>query len=171
MPRSDQAFARAAQRLAATVDSPSELEGRLRAVYPRTVVRERALSGEPPILYIYRDGRYEPEIADRWWEGTGVATAVIDLRTGTITEASAEWAAILGDSVDRLAGRPYTDFLVPEAAETALEIINALRASGEVTSEMLMRRADGTVVTLEFRAVLVDERIEVAYRPRERTST
>jgi PAS domain S-box-containing protein len=166
MPSSDPAFARAAGRLAADAESPAELEARLRAMYPRAVVRERALANEPRVLYIYRDGRYQRQRNDEWWTGSGNATAAIDLRTGTITAASREWAELLGDGVERVEGRPYRDFLVPEAAEAATEVIEALRESGELTSEMLMRTLDGSLIALDFHAVLTGDRIDVTYRPR-----
>ena len=166
LPSSDSAFARAAARFAADARSPADLQTRLRALYPRAVVRERALANEPPVLYLFRDGRYEPRPADAWWTRPGHATATIDLGSGVITSASREWAALLGDGVERIEGRPYADFLVPEAAEAALAIIDALREWGEVTSEMLMRTLDGALVTFEFHAELEGDRIDVTYRPR-----
>lgn len=166
MPSSDPAFARAAGRLAAEAESPAELEARLRTLYPRAVVRERALANEPRVLYIYRDGRYQRQPKDEWWTGPGNATAVVDLRSGRIVQASREWAELLGDGVDRVEGRPYGDFLVPEAAEAATEVIAALRDSRELTSEMLMRTLDGSLIALEFHAVLVGDFINVTYRPR-----
>jgi len=166
MPSSDPAFARAAGRLAADAESPAELEARLRALYPRAVVRERALANEPRVLYIYRDGRYQRQPKDEWWTRPGTATAAVDLRTGRIVHASREWAELLGDGVDRVEGRPYRDFLVPEAAEAATEVIEALRDARELTSEMLMRTLDGSLIALEFHAVLVGDVINVTYRPR-----
>ena len=45
------------------VVSATELERRLRAVYPRAVVHARLLSGEPILVwYVYRDG---------YWVGQG----------------------------------------------------------------------------------------------------
>jgi PAS domain-containing protein len=170
MPSSDPAFARAAAIFATDARSPAELQTRLRALYPRAVVRERSLVNEPPVLYLYRDGRYQREPQDGWWTRSDNATASIDLRTGTIVEASPEWASLLGDGVDRIQGRPYVDFLVPEAVDAAAAIIGSLRETGEITSEMLMRTLDGSLITLEFHAELRGDRIDVAYRPRPQES-
>jgi PAS domain-containing protein len=166
MPASDRGFARAARALATGSTSPNDLEARLRSLYPRAVVRERALANEPRVLYIYRDGRYQRENGDPWWRADGLATASIDLRTGTIVEASPEWAALLGDGVDAITGRSYTDFLLPEAREAAAAVIQVLAEVGEITSEALMRRIDGTTVPFQFHATLSGHRIEIVYRHR-----
>ena len=166
MPSSDRGFARAARALVMGSTSPADLETRLRSLYPRTVVRERALANEPRVLYIYRDGRYQREGRDPWWQAGGLATASIDLRTGTIVKASQEWAALLGDGVDAIAGRPYTDFLLPEARDAASAVIQVLAETGEITSEALMRRIDGTTMAFQFHATLKEGRIDVVYRLR-----
>jgi hypothetical protein len=60
-PRSDEAFARRANRLVEDgIATPYELEQELRREHPRAVVRARGLSGEPPIWYVYREGTWIP---------------------------------------------------------------------------------------------------------------
>lgn len=58
-PRDDRAFAALVQRLIddgiATVES---LQEKLRERHPDAVVRERGLSDEPVIWYVYRDGHW-----------------------------------------------------------------------------------------------------------------
>jgi PAS domain S-box-containing protein len=166
MPSSDRGFARAARTLVVDARSPEELQTRLRSLYPRTVVRERALANEPRVLYIYRDGRYERDQRDPWWQGDGLATAVIDLRSGIIVHASREWATLLGDRVDAVAGRRYTEFLLPEARDAAAAVIQVIQEAGEITSEALMRRVDGSTVPFQFHATRSGDRISVVYRRR-----
>ena len=167
MPRSDRAFTNAAERLAGEAESPRDLERSLRALYPQAVVRERGLANESRVLYIYRDGHYQPEHHDPWWEREPVATARIDVTNGVITDASAEFAALLGNGPDVLVGRSYASFLLPEAVSAAAALLDALRETGSVTSKMLLLRIDGSLVTLEFHAVLRGHTVEVVYRPVE----
>ncbi len=65
IPASDAAFVRAARRLATGAISAGELQRRLRALYPRAIVRERDLSNEPRALYVYRDGHYQLDPEER----------------------------------------------------------------------------------------------------------
>ena len=62
-PRLDAEFRHAIERaLDDGVSDPSELERRLRAIYPRAVVRARDLAGERlEIWYAYREGRWVPD--------------------------------------------------------------------------------------------------------------
>jgi hypothetical protein len=61
-PASDwQLVARAHELLRAGVQSPHELAGRLRDLYPAIIVRPRDLSGETSQLwYVYREGHWVP---------------------------------------------------------------------------------------------------------------
>jgi hypothetical protein len=61
-PSNDAAFARHANELLDEgADTPARLQRRLRAQYPRAVVRARELSSEPNVVwYVYRDGTWTP---------------------------------------------------------------------------------------------------------------
>ena len=60
-PRSDKDFVARAEAAAADAATADELQGRLRANYPRTVVRLRQISGESDLVwYVYREGRWIP---------------------------------------------------------------------------------------------------------------
>ena len=61
-PRHDAGFVAAAEAIVSNgVDSPSELEVRLRQRYPDALVRPRELAGEAlTIWYVYRDGHWIP---------------------------------------------------------------------------------------------------------------
>ena len=58
-PASDTAFVTAVVDCARTAGSTGDLEGALRADYPRITVRPRSLQGEPrERWYVYRDGAW-----------------------------------------------------------------------------------------------------------------
>lgn len=68
-PRTDADFAALVDRSAADAASPQELQDRLRATYPRCVVRRRLVSNEPrTVWYVYRDGHWIPSLIQ---EGSG----------------------------------------------------------------------------------------------------
>lgn len=64
-PRHDADFVAVAEAiLGEQVDSPNELQERLRRTYPKAVVRARELNGEAmTIWYVYRDGHWIPSVA------------------------------------------------------------------------------------------------------------
>lgn len=66
-PRDDVVFARAAWAgLLGGAITPDRLQAVLRARYPTAVVRERALSEEPFLVwYVYRDGHWIRSASDR----------------------------------------------------------------------------------------------------------
>jgi hypothetical protein len=61
-PRSDARFVAQAEAMVADgVDSPVDLQARLRKEYPDAIVRARDLDGEAlSIWYVYRDGHWIP---------------------------------------------------------------------------------------------------------------
>lgn len=65
-PRRDTDFVTLAEAIVSKgIDSPGELQERLRQHYPRVVVRARELSGESfTIWYVYRDGHWIPGLAE-----------------------------------------------------------------------------------------------------------
>lgn len=64
-PRHDIDFVMLAEAtMAEGIDSPGELQERLRPQYPHIVVRARELTGEAfTIWYVYRDGHWIPGLA------------------------------------------------------------------------------------------------------------
>ena len=62
-PRSDRSFVRLVEdALRTDIQTPGELQARLRTVHPKAVVRERGLQGDvSPIWYVYRDGHWIPD--------------------------------------------------------------------------------------------------------------
>ena len=73
-------------------ESAEHLADLLRPLFPRVAVFERQLSGERPLLYVYRDGRYEPERGERWWEAPGAPCIRVSIETGLLTSATNTWA-------------------------------------------------------------------------------
>jgi PAS domain S-box-containing protein len=165
-PSSDGAFRRAVERVSggARKLAKDELARRLKPLFPRVAIFERELVGEPPQLYVFRDGRYEVAREDRWWEAEGVATVCLSVETGRLTHVSPEYAAIMGALPDDLVGRHYLEFVEPDAVEAAGAMFEALATDREVITEAVIRRVDGTPVRIELRAAREDGEIDVRYR-------
>jgi PAS domain S-box-containing protein len=167
IPSHDVVLRRVVNQVAADLSSPSpaELQAKLRPLYPKIAVFEGHLSGELPHLYVYRDGRYEPEPTDSWWAEPGVASVRVSRRDGTMVAASDTWASLMGADEGTLVGRHYLDFVSPAAQPVARAMFDALDDEHEVRSKALVVRADGTTLMIEFRATRQDGEIEVFFRP------
>lgn len=167
IPSHDVALRRVVDRM--TSDAPpgtaAELAARLRPLYPRIAVFERQLSGERPHLYVYRDGRYEPERGDEWWAEPNVPCVHVAGDTGRLVAVSGEYAALMRSSRDDLVGRHFVDFVLPEARAAAQAMFEAVSEEREVRSEALVQRPDGSTLSIEFRAIRSNGIIEVCYRP------
>lgn len=148
--------------------SAAELTERLRPLYPRVAVFERQLSGEGPYLYVYRDGRYEPEDRNPWWDAPGVPCIDVSARSGELTEITGAWAELMRSEEADLVGRHFLDFVKPDARATAATMFEALQSEREVRSKAIVQRPDGSTLFIEFRAARRDDEIEVCFRPLER---
>jgi PAS domain-containing protein len=165
IPSRDRAFRGAVQRVAsgdATL-SADALREQLRALYPQVEVFERLVDGEQSHLYVYRNGRYVPSVDERWWDAPGTACVCVSRETGRLTFVSEEWAALMHAAPTNLVGLHYTDFVQPAARPAAEAILQAL-AQGEVDTEAVVRRPDGTTIAIDLHATPVDGEIEVRYR-------
>lgn len=165
-PSSDGAFRRAVERVSvdATKRSKDELARRLMPLFPKVAVFERVLADEPPQLYVFRDGRYEADRDDRWWDTEGVAQVCLSAETGRLTSVSPEYAAIMGAKPGDLVGRHYLEFVLPEAVEAAGAMFDALANDREVVTEAVIRRVDGTPIRIQLHAAREDREIDVRYR-------
>jgi PAS domain S-box-containing protein len=148
-------------------DTAADLAARLRPLYPRIAVFERQLSGERAQFYVYRDGRYEPERGEGWWEQPGVPWVHVSAATGELTAVSDAWAELMRSESTRLLGRNFVDFVLPEARAAAQAMFEAVSQFREVRSEALVQRPDGSTLPIEFRAARKDGEIEVFYRSLE----
>jgi PAS domain-containing protein len=146
-------------------DTSAELAERLRSLYPRIAVVERQLSGERSLLYVYRDGRYMPDAPEQWWTGEGIASIRLSRDTSTLTFVSPEWASLMGAPDRDLVGRPFLDFVLPEAEVGARALLETVAGEREARSEVLVRRPDGSTLGLEFHATHPDDEVEVCFRP------
>lgn len=170
IPSNDVVLRRVVDRV--TSDEPAgsaaDLAARLRPLYPRIAVFERQLSGERQHLYVYRDGRYEPERGDEWWVERGVPCIHVSGETGLLVAVSGEYAELMRTSRDDLVGRHFLDFVVPGARAGAEAMFEAVSEASEVRSEALVQRPDGSTLSIEFRAIRSNGLIEVCYRALDR---
>lgn len=168
IPSNDAVLRRLVERATATstLESPEALTEQLRPLYPRVAVFERLVSGEHG-LYVYRDGRYEPESPRTWWAAPDVPCVVVSLKTGNVVNATGSWAELMHEDADGLVGRHYLDFVKPEGRAVAGTMFEALHTEREVRSEAVVQRPDGTTFLIEFRARRRGDEIEVYYRPIE----
>jgi PAS domain S-box-containing protein len=167
IPSKDAALRRVVDRVTSTGEqgTAADLAASLRSLYPRVAVFERQLRGERPQLYVYRDGRYEPETRDPWWEAPGVPCVHVDGATGRLVRVTGAWAELMRAPADELVGRHFVDFVLPEARAAAQAMFEAVSEEREVRSEALVARPDGSTLPIEFRAIRRDGEIEVCYRP------
>ena len=147
--------------------SPEELAEHLRPLYPRVAVFEGQLSGERQPLYVYRDGRYEPELREPWWSDEDAAWVRVSVRTGKVVAASSSWASLMRADLHSLAGRDYPDFVPPSARALEQAMFDALLDREEVRSTAVAIRQDGTMLPIEFRATRLDGDVDLFYRPLE----
>ena len=166
IPSHDAVLRRVVERVAASkpVQSAQQLADLLRPIYPRVAVFERQLSGETPHLYVYRDGRYEPD-RGAWWTEPDVPCIHVSPTTGLLTDVTGSWASLMRADKADLVGHHFTEFVQPEARDAAQAMFEVVNEEREVRSEAMVVRADGSAFAIEFRAVFVDGEIEVCYRP------
>ncbi|HET9852139.1 MAG TPA: hypothetical protein VFP56_06495 [Candidatus Limnocylindrales bacterium] len=167
IPSHDAVLRRVVDRLTTTrpPQSAEQLADLLRPLFPRVAVFERQLSGERPLLYVYRDGRYEPERPDRWWEAAGAPCIRVSIDSGLLTSVTGPWAGLMRSDADELVGRHFLEFVQPEARAAAQALFEVVDEEREVRSEALVVRPDGSAFGIEFRAVRREDEIEVCYRP------
>ena len=145
-PPNDAVFQRAAHDTLATRPSigPDELERALRGVYARAIVRERdpLASFGGRAWYVYRDGRYSPFTAARWWEDPDAASIVVGA-DGRYLDASQAALGLLGVDLDGLRSQEPGAFTTPEVREILPWVRQLLIDTGELHSTSILRPADG----------------------------
>ncbi len=164
-PSTDLVFRRAVDTAMQRSSTTTELVEQLEPLYPQVRVVERELSGEPDLVYVYRDGWFVPPDDAPWWEAPDASAVTISTSTGRITAANDHVGSIFGARPDEIVGRPFTDFVLPEAAETARASLAMILELGEARSTARILRRDGTDRLVDFRAVLVPDGVRVWYRP------
>ncbi len=169
IPSHDAVLRRIVERLTGSraFQTAEQLAALLRPLFPRVAVFERQLSGEWPHLYVYRDGRYEPERVDRWWDAPDAPCVRVSATTGRLVAVSGSWAGLMHAEPRDMVGRPFIEFVEPAAHAAARAMFEVVDEEREVRSETLVVPLDGTTRAFEFHAIRRDAEIEVCYRPME----
>ena len=129
--------------------TPQALEARLRRLFPRVVVVERQLSGEPPSWYVYRDGRWAPSSTSAWWTQPDLPRVVSSL-DGWIIEANPAARALLNLPESEVGSRHFTDFVAPGSLEDAEGLHRVISEGHELVATVLMRPAEGEVLACDM---------------------
>jgi PAS domain-containing protein len=166
VPSSDRAFAQFVRRISAHLPdaSPSDLQARLRGLYPSVLVRPRGLSSEDHTWYVYREGRWVDGKAGDWWHEESMPRMDID-RDGFIASANATAGEAFGIAPNRLVHRHYTDFAVPGTGADMILMREIMLAVGEAGGTFRHIRADGDVRIAEYHSIATDSGSTVTIRP------
>jgi PAS domain-containing protein len=133
------------------VRHPAELETRLRRLFPRVAVRERALSGEAPSWYVYRDGGWQASLSRPWWEAEGLPQVTASSE-GWITGANATARSLLGIEMSDVGVRHFTDFVAPGTLDDAVALFGIVEEGRDLTATVLLRPTSGDVVAIDIHA-------------------
>lgn len=129
--------------------TPHDLESQLRRLFPRVVVVERQLSGEPPSWYIYRDGRWAPPSTSAWWTQPDLPRVVSSL-DGWLVEANPAARALLNLPESEVGDRHFTDFVAPGTLEDAEALQRVIVEGHELVATVLMRPSGGEVLACDI---------------------
>jgi hypothetical protein len=151
IPSSDRAFTDHVQRIAAEgLTGPESFEHRLRRLFPRVVVRQRSLTGEPA-WYVYRDGGWRPTGEGSWWEDRSLPRVVVNA-DGWVVDASATAASLLGIDRSGAADHHFTDFVVPGTLADSLALFRTVEAGHPITATVLLRSTAGDALAVDVHA-------------------
>jgi PAS domain-containing protein len=153
IPSSDRTFLKHVRRLQEERPStaPSDLEVRLRRLFPRVVVRERSLSGEAPAWYVYRDGGWRSPRIGPWWQDDSLPK-VVATSDGWISSANPTAAGLLGIDVDDAHPHHFTDFVVPGTLQEAIDLFRIIEQGDPLTATVLLRPVSGQILAVELHA-------------------
>lgn len=162
IPSDDLTFREHVRRIAERYpsDTPAELEARLRRLFPRVVVRPRALWAEPEAWYVYRDGAWRPPTRP-WWTEPLVPHLVFG-GDGWVTTANASALSLLGMNATQ--PRHYSDFVVQGAGDAVDTLFSLVREGNPLGATVVLRQAGGHAIACEGRAETVDGAIHVWLR-------
>jgi len=163
IPSADAAFRAVVDRVRADAATPAELERRLRRIFPRVIVRERKLSGEPSAWYVYRDGGWRSSEVRDWWQQEGVPRVVVST-TGFIVEANATAAGLLGINPETPELYHFTDFVVPGTLDDSMGLFRIILDGKALDATIVMRPLTGDVIAVDLHTLLVDDRIIGVFR-------
>jgi PAS domain-containing protein len=142
---------------------PADLERQLRNIFPRVVVRDRDIAGEPRAWYVYRDGRWRSPVAESWWDEASVPRVVVGA-DGWLREASTTAAGLLG--IDGSAAREhhFTDFVVPGTLDDSLALFEIVNAGNELAATVRLRPTSGDIIAVDIHAARRGEDVVAVFR-------
>jgi PAS domain-containing protein len=150
IPSADTAFRAHVQRIQSDgVETPDELERRLRLVFPRVVVRARSLTGEGPAWYVYRDGGWRSSASGEWWTDASLPRVVVS-PDGWLVEANATAAGLMGFEPDNAATHHFTDFVVPGTLTDATALFEVIGSGRPLTATILVRPTTGDAIAVDL---------------------
>src|SRR4029079_15683416 len=166
VPSSDLAFAEFVRRISAQLPdaSPSELQARLRGLYPSVLVRPRGLSSEDHTWYVYREGRWVDGRGGDCWSDEWMPRMEID-RDGFIAAANTAAGEAFGIAPNRLVHRHFANFAVPGTGADMMLMREIMLAVGEAGGTFRHIRADGEVRIAEYHSVASESGSTVTIRP------
>jgi PAS domain-containing protein len=145
------------------VTRPSVLQAQLASIFPKVVVRARELSGENPVWYVYRDGRWTPATDHRWWDAPNLPRITVD-PGGSITSANAGAMSLLGLTDLTAQPRRFPELVAPGAIEQATELLRVVLDGNDLLATVLIRPVDGEAIACEVHASLADGGMDVTMR-------
>jgi PAS domain-containing protein len=146
-----------------TPAGPHQLETGLRRLFPRVVVRERELSGEAPVWYVYRDGGWRPSLTGPWWETAGLPRIVVSAE-GWIEETSPAAADLLGIDASDVVSPHVTDLVAPGTLDDATALFAGIEEGLDFTATVLLRPSSGDVVAIDMHATRTGPHVSAVLR-------
>ncbi|HEY3523921.1 MAG TPA: PAS domain-containing protein [Candidatus Limnocylindrales bacterium] len=152
IPSNDGAFVALVDRITGdeSFASPEALTRRLRRLFPRALVRDRALSGEGPVWYVYRDGSWRPDVNGPWWTQAGLPRLVVD-DGGRLVDANHLALGLLGLTGDDLP-IAAVELVAPGTLPDATALFGIVRRGHELNATVLLAPRGGEVIAVDLRA-------------------
>jgi hypothetical protein len=165
IPSSDAAFVALVDRITAegTFRTPGELGRRLRKLFPRVLVRDRALSGEGDVWYVYRDGAWRPNGENgQWWARPGLPRIAVT-PDGLVRDANRIALGLLGIAASDLPLH-FSEFVAPGTLTDATALFEIVRSGRELVATVLLRPRGGELIACDVRADHAGEETIVRFR-------
>ena len=163
IPSSDEAFRRLVLQTLGSAHAPDRLEARLRGLFPRVVVRERDISGEPPAWYVYRDGTWRPPNEAHWWVAPDLPRVLVSL-DGWLIEANPLALSLLGLEPQDVGARHFTDLIAAGTLREGLALFDIVRSGHDLDATVVLRPTTGDLIAVDIHASAIDDGIEAHLR-------
>lgn len=132
-------------------------------MFPRVVVRERTISGEPSAWYVYRDGGWRPPPDSEWWSEPSLPRIVVTSE-GFLVEVSPTAAGLLGIDPVQTADHHFTDFIVPGTLDDSMALFRVVQGGDPITATMLMRTLSGEFIAVDLHAAKQGDQVVGTFR-------